>query len=463
MVRYIFSSHNHFDADQLIEAMRLAGFHPRRATVYRTLAKLVDAGLLRRLDMGPRMFYEHDYGYPHHEHLHCQVCGKIIEFPRTPTSTPSSRTSAVSTTSSGPATPSSFAAPVPNASGPRSAACWTSCRGPAFKFCPRKADTTDKIVTVCAHGKGGTAHDVRNPLRLPAASFSTCPGHQLLLSGHFSRASPDPVATGPGRGGRPGPAHQRSRPRQNLAVPVLAQRLGEEVVSAFLTNSHFSSRAGFLQAILFDLSLPFEGRSEQALRLALTDYLLTQYASGKKTILIVDEAQYLTADLLEELRLLGNLEARRARRSRWCWRRNPFFSETLGLAELASFRQRLAVRLALEPMNVDEAADYLVHQLRTAGGRPQDIMADEALALLVRAAGGIPRRLNQAAHLALCLTCTAGADQVDAEAVLEALNMLDLEMPADPEAQDTDSESLEATEQTLSLPQSQPPPRTFAS
>ena len=80
MVRYIFSSHNHFDADQLIEAMRLAGFHPRRATVYRTLAKLVDAGLLRRLDMGPRMFYEHDYGYPHHEHLHCQVCGKIIEF-----------------------------------------------------------------------------------------------------------------------------------------------------------------------------------------------------------------------------------------------------------------------------------------------------------------------------------------------------------------------------------------------
>ena len=68
-------------------------------------------------------------------------------------------------------------------------------------------------------------------------------------------------------------------------------------------------------------------------------------------------------------------------------------------------------------------------------------MADEALALLVRAAGGIPRRLNQAAHLALCLTCTAGRHQVDAEAVLEALNMLDLEMPADPEAQDTDSEA----------------------
>jgi Fur family ferric uptake transcriptional regulator len=80
MVRYIFSRHNHFDADQLIDAMKKAGFRLSRATVYRTLAKLVDAGLLRRLEIGPRMFYEHDYGYPHHEHLYCQMCGKMIEF-----------------------------------------------------------------------------------------------------------------------------------------------------------------------------------------------------------------------------------------------------------------------------------------------------------------------------------------------------------------------------------------------
>ena len=80
MVRYIFSQHNHFDADQLIDDMKRAGFRVSRATVYRTLAKLVDAGLLRRLEMGPRMYYEHDYGYPQHEHLHCEQCGKMIEF-----------------------------------------------------------------------------------------------------------------------------------------------------------------------------------------------------------------------------------------------------------------------------------------------------------------------------------------------------------------------------------------------
>ncbi len=80
MVQYIFSSHNHFDAEQLCADMDQAGLNVSRATVYRTLNKLVDAGLLRRLQLGPRVVYEHDYGYPQHEHLVCQLCGKMIEF-----------------------------------------------------------------------------------------------------------------------------------------------------------------------------------------------------------------------------------------------------------------------------------------------------------------------------------------------------------------------------------------------
>ena len=80
MVRYIFAQHNHFDADQLMDNLKRDGFQVSRATVYRTLAKLVDAGLLRRLEVGARTFYEHDYGYPQHEHLYCQQCRKMIEF-----------------------------------------------------------------------------------------------------------------------------------------------------------------------------------------------------------------------------------------------------------------------------------------------------------------------------------------------------------------------------------------------
>src|SRR4051795_5066671 len=77
MVRYIFSRHNHFDADQLIDDMKRADFKVSRATIYRTLNKLVDAGLLRRVPVGERTFYEHDYGYPQHEHLYCNSCNKM--------------------------------------------------------------------------------------------------------------------------------------------------------------------------------------------------------------------------------------------------------------------------------------------------------------------------------------------------------------------------------------------------
>ena len=80
LVRYIFSQHNHFDADQLIDDVKKAALQVSRATVYRTLTKLVDAGLLRRLEIGPRMCYEHDYGYPQHDHMFCTQCHKVFEF-----------------------------------------------------------------------------------------------------------------------------------------------------------------------------------------------------------------------------------------------------------------------------------------------------------------------------------------------------------------------------------------------
>jgi Fur family transcriptional regulator, ferric uptake regulator len=80
MVQYIFSKHNHFDADELIDEMKREGLRVGRATVYRTLKQLVDAELLRRIDLGKRTVYEHDYGYAQHDHLHCEQCGAMIEF-----------------------------------------------------------------------------------------------------------------------------------------------------------------------------------------------------------------------------------------------------------------------------------------------------------------------------------------------------------------------------------------------
>lgn len=82
MVNHVFQRHEHFDADELMEEMSRAGAGRRisRPTVYRTLRELVDAGLLRQMNLGGRAVYEHDYGYPQHDHLHCQKCNRLIEF-----------------------------------------------------------------------------------------------------------------------------------------------------------------------------------------------------------------------------------------------------------------------------------------------------------------------------------------------------------------------------------------------
>ena len=80
MIHFIFSRHNHFDAEQLCAELDRANLNISRATVYRTLNKLVNAGLLRRVQLGNRVAYEHDYGYPQHEHLVCDQCGQVIEF-----------------------------------------------------------------------------------------------------------------------------------------------------------------------------------------------------------------------------------------------------------------------------------------------------------------------------------------------------------------------------------------------
>jgi len=80
LVEHVFARHSHFDADQLVKDLEEAGLDVSRATVYRTLTKLVDAGMLRKLEIGTKTYFEHDYGYPQHEHLVCGQCGKMIEF-----------------------------------------------------------------------------------------------------------------------------------------------------------------------------------------------------------------------------------------------------------------------------------------------------------------------------------------------------------------------------------------------
>lgn len=213
---------------------------------------------------------------------------------------------------------------------------------------------------------------------------------------------------------------------KTLLCHCLLERLGSGRSIAFLTNGCAGSRTGLLQAILYDLSLPYEGRGEQELRLTLTDHLLRGYEQGGGTLLVVDEAQNLAPDLLEELRLLGNLEARSGKALQVLLVGQPGLLKTLRRPELTALGQRVVIRAEIEPLALQEAADYLLHHLRQAGGRPERLFSDEALELLCRHTHGVPRLLNQSAHHALRLAAEANTAQVDAEAALEALALLGL-------------------------------------
>ena len=82
IVLQVFSHHDHFDVDELLDHLKplLAKRKVSRPTVYRTLAELVEAGMLRKMTLDGRSVYEHDYGYPNHDHLYCQQCNRLIEF-----------------------------------------------------------------------------------------------------------------------------------------------------------------------------------------------------------------------------------------------------------------------------------------------------------------------------------------------------------------------------------------------
>jgi Fur family transcriptional regulator, ferric uptake regulator len=82
IVQQVARRHEHFDADQLLADLAKVADHRKvsRPTVYRTLAEMTEAGLLRKMDLSGRAVYEHDYGYPQHDHLYCQQCHKLIEF-----------------------------------------------------------------------------------------------------------------------------------------------------------------------------------------------------------------------------------------------------------------------------------------------------------------------------------------------------------------------------------------------
>lgn len=216
---------------------------------------------------------------------------------------------------------------------------------------------------------------------------------------------------------------------KTLLSHCLLERLRDNRPSLVLTNSHVRDRSALYQALLYDLNKPYEGRTEQEMRLALTDHLLGNFQQGLSTVILIDEAQHLSLDLLEELRLLGNLESGSQRAVQIILLGQPRLRRTLQRPELKALNQRIVVQSQLNSLDTDEAADYILHHVRLGGPNVQNLFSSEAIELMILGTQGIPRLINKACQLAIEIIRENELAGVDAEVVLEVFSILGIMVP----------------------------------
>lgn len=171
----------------------------------------------------------------------------------------------------------------------------------------------------------------------------------------------------------------------------------------YLFNSNISY-ANLLRYIFRELGISPESDEICNMVNQLHQVLLSEYKEGRNVLLLVDEAQNMPADTLENLRMLSNLETTTEKLLQIVFSAQPEFEKTLGLDELKQLKQRIAVKAVIAPLNREEGLSYIHHRLKKASDKEPIIFTPGALKEIVKIAGGIPRVIN-----VLCDNCLISA------------------------------------------------------
>jgi type II secretory pathway predicted ATPase ExeA len=197
-------------------------------------------------------------------------------------------------------------------------------------------------------------------------------------------------------------------------VRYLLRRLDHHVTACVISNTP-RPQDGFLPWVMMSLDLPFEG-SYPTLFKQFNKYLLDQAAGGRRTILIVDEAQNLAMDALEELRMLSNVNTDKQQFLQVILVGQPQLRDTLRAPQLLQFAQRISSDFHLKPMNTDEVTEYINFRLQAVGSSEQ-LFADEACKIIGEITRGVPRTINVLCDTALVYGYAAQAKVITAEIV----------------------------------------------
>ncbi|MFQ5458658.1 MAG: ExeA family protein, partial [Myxococcota bacterium] len=186
---------------------------------------------------------------------------------------------------------------------------------------------------------------------------------------------------------------------------ALLHALDADTEVALIFNPSLSAEE-LLQAINREFGLPGQSQSRKALVDELNGHLLARRRTGKNLVLLVDEAQNLSAPVLEELRLLSNLETETEKLLQIVLIGQPELNDLLQRPELRQLDQRMSVRYHLEPLDQGETGEYVSHRLGVASDRSRARFNRRALGALFRYSRGAPRLINIAADRALLVGFT---------------------------------------------------------
>jgi type II secretory pathway predicted ATPase ExeA len=205
----------------------------------------------------------------------------------------------------------------------------------------------------------------------------------------------------------------------------LLEQLRHRARTAFLFRTQ-CDQLELLRHMLLDLGVDNPTHDVVLMHQQLNRLLLGEAERGRQVVVIIDEAQNLTDEALESVRLLSNFETPRAKLMQIILSGQPPLAEKLAEPCLLQFRQRLSIMTSLEPFSAAETERYINHRLRVAGYSGQGLFDSEAQALIAQLSEGIPRNINNLCFNALSIGCALRRPTIDAAMVREVATDLGL-------------------------------------
>jgi len=205
----------------------------------------------------------------------------------------------------------------------------------------------------------------------------------------------------------------------------LLGQLDESTACAYIFNPRLAP-LDFFELLFDELGIEEECENKAQYLMALNRFLISRLEEGKKTLLIIDEAQNLSPEMLEEIRLLSNLETSSSKLIQIMLVGQPELKDMLAREELRQLRQRIALRHHLRPFDESETRGYIEDRLQRAGYTGKSLFKRSALRTLYEVTGGTPRLLNSVCDSALLLAYSRDQQTLDAATIREVAREMEL-------------------------------------